>query len=145
MVGSACQRLIRDRQEFGKGAGTIHADALRVRAKMTAAGETIAAMSAGDVTFPRNEIAWRKTFHVIADVFDHADKLVADDHRNRDRFLRPRVPVVNVNVGPADRCFLDPNEHIVAFDFRDRNFLEPQSGLGFALHDRLHRFLHGRN
>ena len=110
---------------------------------MAPAGETIAAMAADDVTFAGNEIARRKTFHAIADALDHADKFMADDHRHRDRFLRPRVPVVDVNVGSADRCFLDPNENLVAANFRNRNFLEPQSGLGFALHDRLHRLLHG--
>ena len=127
-------------KKFRERALTIHADALRVRAKMTPAGETVSAMSADDVTFAGDEIARRKTFHAIADAIDDADEFMADDHRHRDRLLRPRVPVINVNVGAADRVFMNPNEDIVAADFRNRNFFEPQTRLGFALHDRLHRF-----
>ena len=127
--------------KFGKRALAIHADALRVRAKMTPAGETIAAMSADDVAFAGDEIARRKTLHAIADAFDHADEFMADDHRHRDRFLRPRVPVINVNVGAADRCFLNPDENVVAADFRHRDFLQPESRLALAFHQRLHRLL----
>jgi hypothetical protein len=45
-------------------------------------------------------------------------------------------------VGPADRGFEDTNENVVAGDFGNRECLEPQSGLGFRLYHRLHRFLH---
>ena len=111
---------------------------------MTASGETIAAMPASDVAFAGDEIALGKTFHVIADKIDNPDELVPDGHRHRDRFLRPRVPVIYMYVRPADRGFQNADEHVVAFDFRNRNLFEPKSGLGFALHDRLHRFLHER-
>ena len=47
----------------------------------------------------------RKAFHVIADALDDADKFMPDDHRHRNGFLRPGVPVVDVNVGAADRVF----------------------------------------
>ena len=109
---------------------------------MAATGQAIAAMSAGNMAFHRDEIAFGKTFHMVANLFDHADKLVANGHRNGNRFLRPGIPVVNVNVGPADRCFEDADKHIVAFDFRDRNFFEPKPGFSPALYHRLHHFLH---
>jgi hypothetical protein len=69
---------------------------------------------------------------------------MADRHGNRDRFLRPRVPVVNVNISSADRGFQDTNKDVIAAHFRDRNFLEPQPRLGFGLHDGLHHFLHDK-
>ena len=97
MFGSACQTL-----DFGidrilrKRALAIHADALRVRAKMAPAGETIAAMSADDVTFAGDEIAWRKTFHAIADPLDDADEFVAD---------RPSAPgSSSATTRPSCRC-----------------------------------------
>ena len=109
---------------------------------MTPASETIPAMSASDVTFANNKIAFAKTFHMIADAIDHSDKLVANSHRHRDRFLGPGVPVIYMYVGAADGGFENPNQDIVAGAFGNGNFFEPQSRLGFRLYDGLHRFLH---
>ena len=69
---------------------------------MTAPSETIAAMATGNMPFTNNEIAARKSLHMIADEIDNPDKFMTDGHRHRDRLLRPRVPVVDVNVGAAD-------------------------------------------
>ena len=109
---------------------------------MTPAGETIAAMSASDVTFADDEIACGKTFHVVTNAIDHSNKLVADSHRHGDGFLGPGVPVIYMYVRPADGRFEDADEDVVARNFRNGNLLEPQSGLGFRLYDGLHRFLH---
>jgi len=49
-----------------------------------------------------------------------------------------------MDVSPADRGFNHANEHIVAGDLRDGNFFQPKTGLGFAFHDGLHRFLHDK-
>jgi len=49
-----------------------------------------------------------------------------------------------VHVGSADGSFQHPNEHIVAPNFWSGNFLEPQTRLGFGLHNGLHHFLHGK-
>ena len=109
---------------------------------MTAARQAIATMPTRDVPLAYHEIALYKSFHMIAYVVDNADELVANCHRHGNRFLRPRVPVVNVNIGAADRSFQNANAHVVTADLRDGNFFEPQSGLGPGLHDGLHRFLH---
>jgi hypothetical protein len=74
---------------------------------MPASGQTIPAMSAGDVSLAYYEIAARKTFHVVADSINKADKLMADRHWHWDRFLRPSVPIVDVHVCSTDRCFQD--------------------------------------
>src|SRR5438876_107804 len=109
---------------------------------MTPAGQTITAMSAGDVTFPDNQVTLRESLHMIADKIDNAHKLMADRHRHGDGFLRPGVPVIYMYVGPADRCFGHTDEHVVTVDFGNRDFLQPESGLGFSLYDGLHRFVH---
>ena len=109
---------------------------------MTTPGQTIATMPARDVTFANHEIAFGKTFDVIANAINHADELVADSHRDGDRFLSPGVPVIYMYVGPADGGFQDPNEDVLAGNVWNRDFLEPQSGLGFRLYHCLHRFLH---
>ena len=88
--------------EFGPGTGAINADALRVRTKMTTAGETIPAMSAGDVAFPDDEVAFGKSAHICSHRCDLTDKFVADCHRHGNGLLRPIIPIINVNISAAD-------------------------------------------
>jgi len=49
-----------------------------------------------------------------------------------------------MNVSPADRCFDHANEHIITRGLRNGNVFQPKTGLGFAFHDGLHRFLHDK-
>jgi hypothetical protein len=111
---------------------------------MTAASQAIAAMSAGNVTFADDKVALRKTFHAIANKIDNSDELVADGHRDGDRFLRPRVPIVNVDISSTDRSLEDANPHVVAVNCGNRNVFEPQTRLSPGLDNGLHRFLHER-
>jgi hypothetical protein len=99
-------------------------------------------MAAGNMAFTDNEIAFGETFHKVADAIDHADELVTDGYRDRNRFLCPFIPVVDMNVGSADRRFHNADENIVPCRFRDGNFFEPKPGLGFGFDHGLHRFLH---
>jgi hypothetical protein len=135
---------LRDRYELSPGAGAINADALRIRTKVPPPGKAIPAMPAGNVTLADDEVAARESFYVITDKIDNSHKFVADGHWHRNCFLRPRVPVINVHVGPADGCLQDADEHLIAADFRNRNFLEPQARLRSAFHDGLHHFLHAK-
>src|SRR5437867_3282648 len=134
---------MRDRYELGPCAAAIHAHALSVWTKVTATRQTIAAMAARNVTLTDHEVAFGKTFDVVADAIDYTDKLVPDCHRHGDRFLGPGVPVIYMYVGAADGCLEDANEDVVTRNFGNRNLLEPQSRLRFRLYDGLHRFLHG--
>jgi hypothetical protein len=135
---------LRDCDKLSPGTGAIYTDALGIRAKVTPPGEAISAMPARDVTLAYNEVAARETFHVIADKIDNPDKFVADGHGYWNRFLRPRVPVIDVHIGPADGGLQDPDEHIVSAHLRNRNFLKPQARLGSAFYDGLHHFLHAK-
>jgi len=69
---------------------------------MTAPSEAIATMATSDVPFTNNEIAARKSLHVIADKIDNPNKFMTDGHRHWNRFLRPRIPVVDVDISAAD-------------------------------------------
>jgi hypothetical protein len=109
---------------------------------MATAGETVTTVAARNVTFADDEIAFGKTFHMIAYAIDHADELVADSHRHGDGLLGPGVPAIYMYVGPADGGFQDADEDVVTGNFGNGNLLEPQSRLGFRLYHRLHRFLH---
>ncbi len=69
---------------------------------MTTPSETIPAMAAGNMPFSNDEIAARKSLHMIADKIDNPDKFMTDRHRHWNRFLRPRIPVVDVDIGATD-------------------------------------------
>src|SRR5436305_11085770 len=92
--------------EFGPGTGTINSDALCVRAKVPATSQAVPAMPAGDMTFPDDEIAFGKPAHICSHRRDFADKFVADCHRHGNGFLRPIIPVINVNMSAAARGLL---------------------------------------
>ena len=49
-----------------------------------------------------------------------------------------------MNVGAADRSFLNPNEDIVIADFRHRHFFQPKARFGLPFDQRLHRLLHAQ-
>src|SRR5215471_10041600 len=93
--------FLRNRYELSPSTGTIHADALCIRAKMTPPRQTIPAMSTGDVSLAHDEIAARKSFHVVADSINHTRKLVTDGQWHGNGFLRPLIPVVDVHIGTA--------------------------------------------
>src|SRR5215212_7401689 len=97
--------VLRDSNELRPSPGTIHAYALSVWAKMTPPCQAIATMSTRDVPLAHDQIALAKAFHVFTHVIYNAHKLVADGHRHWNRFLCPRIPVINVHVGPADGRF----------------------------------------
>ena len=74
----------RDGEKLRERALAINPYSFGIRAKMPPAGETIATVSANDVTFAGDQIAGREASDPGTDAFDHADVLVADHHRNRD-------------------------------------------------------------
>src|SRR5262245_24098159 len=132
-----------DGQELGERPLPIDADTFRIWTKMTPSRETVAAMPADNVPFAGNEVARRKTLNPFADALHDTNKFMPDDHWYRDRLLRPGIPVINVNVGPADRSFFNPNEYVIVAYRRHRDFFQPKTWLRFAFDQRLHRLLHG--
>ena len=62
-----------DGDEFRPGAVSIHADALRIWAKVTAAGEAIAAMSTGNMALPGHQIARGESFDIITHAVNDTD------------------------------------------------------------------------
>ena len=63
---------------------------------------------------------------------------MAQDRRYLYCRLCPGVPVVDVDVRPADPCFLDPDQYVIDADLGFRNVLKPKSHLGLALNDSFH-------
>ena len=92
----------RHRDVLGETAVAIDADDLRVRADVRVAGAAEQASAVDDVAFGGHAIAFAHVGDEAADLHDFAGELVADDDRRFHAPLRPRVPIVDVNVGAAD-------------------------------------------
>src|SRR5690606_309350 len=128
----------RDREVLGKAARADHADADGVRAEMALARAAIAAMAAGDVAFARDAITNRITLHLAAYRLAHAPELLAHGHRHGNRALRPLVPVVDVDVGAADRGFPHADQQIVRPVLRPLHLLHPDAFFGFGFDECFH-------
>ena len=72
------------RDEFGKSARPVYANALGMRAKMTAARQTIAAAAANHVAFAADHFAGMKIIDVGTHLDNFANELMADRHGNRN-------------------------------------------------------------
>jgi hypothetical protein len=128
----------RDRQVLGEAARAVDADADRVAAQVAAPGAAVAAVAAGDMPLARDPLADLEAPNLAAEARDLAGELVADGHGHRDRLLGPTVPVVDVNVGAADRGLADLDQHVVVADLRLDGPLHPDAGFGLALDQRSH-------
>jgi hypothetical protein len=109
---------------------------------MAAAGEAVPAMTANDMALSRDELAFLKITHRAADLLDHTDKFMSDHHRHGNRLLSPRVPIIDMDVGPADGAFLDTNQDIVRPDLGDGDFLKAKARFGIPFDQSLHRLAH---
>ncbi len=84
------------------------------------------------MSFATDDIAWMKIIYIRPDLDDLPRKLVSDHHRNRDCFLSPFIPVVDVQIGSANACAPDPYQNIVYAGDWLRDIFQPQSWLALA-------------
>ncbi len=113
--------------ELGECAVAIDADAHSMGAEVAAAGEAVAAAAADDVAFARDDGAEGEVFDVRADGDDFADELVADGQARLDDGAGPCVPLIYMEVGPADASVEDTDFYVVDAHFGLGNVFEPQT------------------
>jgi hypothetical protein len=88
----------------------------------------------------RHERAGLDVMHLGADGLDRSGYLVPERHReSRYPLLSPFVPVVDVEVGAADRRGMDANEHFVLTGRRDGHAHQLGPGTGSRLAEGTHR------
>src|SRR5262249_4446604 len=100
--------------------------------------QAVAAAAAGYVALAAHDVAGPVIHDVRADLHDPADEFVPDGHRHRNRFPRPLVPLIDVDIGAADPGPQHLNQHVVNADPRHLDVFEPESRLAPALHQRFH-------
>ena len=123
---------------FSESACPVHAHAQCMRAKMAASGETIAATATDDVTFAAYQLADLQVGDVRSHGDNLADELMADGQTHGDGCARPCIPLINMQIGPADAGVEDPNLHVIDAHLGLRHILQPEAALGPALYKCLH-------
>ena len=123
---------------LGERARAVDADALGIRTEMPPTGQAVAAEPAHDVALAADDQSGLEVDHVGADLDDLAHELVADHQGHGNGLGRPRVPVVDVQVGAADPRPMDADEHVVDAGLGLGDVGEPQPAFGPALHQRFH-------
>ena len=126
------------RDVFRECACPVDSYSLSVRAKMASARQAIPAAAASHVPFAAHDVPGIKIRHVRAHLHNFAHKLVPDHHRNLDGFLRPIVPLINVQIRAANPRAVHANEHVIDPDFGRFHVLEPKSGFSFAFYQCFH-------
>ena len=115
----------RDHQVFREAARAVYAHANGITAQVRTSAAAVTAVAAGNMAFTGDAIANLEAFHFLADTHHFTDIFVTDNHRYRNGFLRPLVPVVDVNVSTADGGFTNFDQQIVMTDFRLRHVGHP--------------------
>jgi hypothetical protein len=92
---------------------------------MPAAGQAIPAAPADYVPFSADQFSNPEIGNVRTDRGDLTHKFVPDDQRHGNGFLRPIIPLVDMEIGAADPGEQHANLDIVNADFRLGHILEP--------------------
>ena len=127
---------------FGKSAVPVNAHAAGVFTPLDIAGMAVAAVVTGDMSFARDTLPDMKARDTGAERGDFADVFVPDRHRRLDVERSPRIPVVNMYIGAADRGFMDPDQHLSRTRFRHLYTAQLQSFSGGGFYDCIHHLFH---
>src|SRR5580700_6677816 len=106
------------------------------------AGAAQQALAASHVHFGGNEIAFLDAGDLIAKGCDLPAEFVPRDERWMNAVLRPAVPLVNVQVGAADRRNLHSYQNVVASECGNLDFSNLSTGCCFCLYYRKHCVRH---
>jgi hypothetical protein len=98
----------------------------------------IAAMPAHDVPFPGHDVADLEIMNVAPQRHDLSDELVPRHQRNRDSALRPRIPLVNMEVRSANPSAIDLDQDVVDSDLWFGHILHPETWFRAAFDEGFH-------
>jgi hypothetical protein len=76
--------------------------------------------------------------NMTSDRFDDSDEFVTNRHRRRNGALRPGIPFINVDIGPANRRTKNSDQNIKLAYSWNRDLFQPKPGATFSFHERLH-------
>jgi hypothetical protein len=123
----------RQGNEFSEGAGTIHANTLGVGAEMPSSRKAIPATPADHVALAAHNVARIEIAYVRPDGDNLTHEFMPNGHGDRNRLLRPIVPLENMHIGPANAGVSHSYQYIVDADSWLCDFFQPKPRLLFAL------------
>ena len=116
----------------------IDPNALGFLAQMPPPRQAVPAPPAHHVPFSADYLARQKILYVRPRFHNLPDELVPYHHRHRYGLLRPGVPFIDVNVGPADPRAIDPDQHVVQANLRRRHVFQPKPRFCFSFDQCFH-------
>src|SRR5947199_8979733 len=101
------------RDVFGETAVAVNTDDLRKGTHVRVAGAAKQTSSVHNVPLGGDAVAFAHVGDELTDFDDVAREFVTDGERWLASPARPRIPIVDVNVGAADTCAAHPYEHFI--------------------------------
>src|ERR1700694_5235032 len=126
---------------FREAAVTVYADDLRVRTHVRVARSAEQAPSVDDVSFRRDTVAFLHISDETTHLHHVAGEFVPDHEGRLAASLRPRVPVVGLNIGAAYPSPSHTNQNFVLADPRLGNVLQLETWRRRFLYQRFHEQL----
>jgi hypothetical protein len=112
---------------------------------MATTRQTIATPSADNMPFAGHPVSNFEIMHIAAHRGDDADKLMAHHHGYRYCFLRPGIPIPDVDICAANGCFMDSDQDVIDSRLGNRRVLQPQTRLPILFDQGFHRLFHALN
>jgi hypothetical protein len=106
---------------------------------MGMAGAAIAAMAAYYVAFSGDAVSGFVPCHSGANCLNMANEFMPDRQSGVDSTLSPVIPVVDMDIGPANGGFFEFDQDFVGARFGYGNLFHPDSDFRFALYQGAHR------
>ena len=128
-----------ERKVFSKCPSPIDADPFGIFAEMASSGETVSTTTTNHMSFTTDHFTRMEVGDIGTNLDDFADKFMTDHHRDGNRFLSPRIPLVNVDIGSTDPRSIDTNQDIIDPNSGDGNPFQGEAGAGMLFHQGLHR------
>ncbi len=98
---------------------------------MAAPGATVATNTTGNMALNGDAIADFESPDLAPTFNNFTTEFMANGEWHRNCFTSPVVPLINVNVGTANRSAADFDEDVVMTWLRNIDIFEPNAALGF--------------
>ena len=131
-----------DHHELGKCPVRIHADDFHVVTDVGLTGTALQAFAAGHVHLRGNKVSLLHAGNFVATGYNLAAKFMPGNQRRMNPSLSPSVPLINMQIGAADRGHSDFDQNFCAAKCGHLHLSNFRSRRRIALHNCQHRFRH---
>src|SRR5215207_10712813 len=127
------------RNILGESAVQVYTNSTCVDAQMAPAGATVATPATDQMSLAADEIAYRNVGDAGANLNHLATEFMAHRHGRVQSLPRPFIPRLDVQIGAANACGLNLDQHIACPDRWHRNLNQLQPWPRLRFHKGLHQ------